>query len=141
MSLFPTLQRWGRDPWSSLQRELNQAFDRALPAEVNDWIGAYPVDIRETEDQVIVKAEMPGFDKKDIDVSLENGVLSIQAQREDQGEGEEHLKERRFTRISRTFTLPKPVDEQNVDAALKDGVLALTLNKQEDSKRQKIEVK
>jgi HSP20 family protein len=141
--MFPTLNRRGWDPFSSLQRELNRAFDRAMPEEQQDLVGAYPVDIRETDDQVIVEAELPGFDKKDVDITLENGVLSIQAQREDNGQnnGERHLNERRFTRVARSFTLPQNVDEQNVDASLDGGVLTLKLSKQEQAKAKKIEVK
>jgi len=143
MSMFPTLSRRGWDPFAGLQRELNRAFDRAWPQQEEDLVGAYPVDIRETDDQVVVEAELPGFDKKDVDITLENGVLTIQAQREDQGEhnGERHLNERRFTRVARSFTLPQNVDEQNVDAKLDSGVLTLTLNKQEPAKGRKIEVK
>jgi HSP20 family protein len=141
--MFPTLGRRGWDPFSSLQRELNRAFDRAWPEEQQDLVGAYPVDIRETDDQVVVEAELPGFDKKDVDITLENGVLTIQAEREDKGEqnGQRHLNERRFTRVARSFTLPQTVDEQNVDAKLDGGVLTLTLNKQEQAKTRKIEVK
>ena len=143
MSMFPTMRR-GFDPFSSLQRELNRAFDRAWPEEQQqDLVGAYPVDIRETDDQVVVEAELPGFDKKDVDITLENGVLTIQAEREDNGEsnGQRHLNERRFTRVARSFTLPQTVDEQNVDARLDNGVLTLSLNKKEEARSRKIEVK
>jgi HSP20 family protein len=143
--MFPTLRRGSWDPFSSLQRELNRAFDRAWPEEQGDVVGAYPVDIRETEDRVVVEAELPGFDKKDIDITLENGVLTIQAARADkpdsENNGKRHLNERRFTRVARSFTLPQTVDEQNVEATLDGGVLTLTLNKQEQAKTRKIEVK
>jgi HSP20 family protein len=143
--MFPSLSRRGgfSDPFTSLQRELNRAFDRAWPEEQQDLVGAYPVDIRETDEQLVVEAEMPGFDKKDIEVTLENGVLSIQAQRQDEseGDGQRHLNERRFTRVARSFTLPQHVDEQDVEAQLDNGVLTLKLNKKEEARSRKIEVK
>lgn len=141
MSMFPTLGRGFNAPFDTLRRELDRAFDRALPEQQQDLIGAYPVDIRETNDQVVVEAELPGFEKQDVDVTLESGVLTIQAQREDQGEGERHLNERRFTRVARSFTLPQSVDENSVDAQLDNGVLTLTLSKKEASMSRRIEVK
>ena len=141
MSLFPALTRSARDPWAALRRELDAAFDRGWPGETGDGFGAYPADIRETADQVIVEAELPGFEKKDVDVRLEHGVLTIQAQREDRGAGQRHLSERQFTRVSRILKLPKPVDEQNVEAQLQDGVLTLKLNKTEDATARTIEIR
>lgn len=136
---------WG-DPFESLHRE----FDRAL----NRWAGdgetqpgaltaAYPVDIHEDENNIYVEAEMPGFRKDEIHVTLENGVLTIEAERKprDEGEGSRHLNERRYTRVARSFTLPNTVDEGDVDAKLEDGILHLTLTKREEVKPRKIEVK
>lgn len=143
--MFPTLRRNMVTPF-----DLLRDFDRSLqqlgwdndngPAYAT---AAYPVDVRETDDHVVVEAEMPGFAKEDIDITLERNTLSIQATRrtEKKAEGQEHLTERRYNRVARSFTLPVPVDEGNVDAKLEDGVLTLTLNKREEAKPRKITVK
>lgn len=145
--MLPTLSRKGRgfvNPFEWVDRELgnwaNQWFNGD---EQRDVLGAYPVDIREDENYIYVEAEMPGFKKDEIDVTLESGVLHIQAQRtiEKQESGQRHLTERRFNRISRSFTMPNAVDEGKVDAGLKDGVLHLKLHKREEVKPRKIEVK
>jgi len=73
---------------------------------------------------------------------LENGVLTIAAERGPaEAKGEQHLSERRYTRVSRSFMLPKTIDENKVDAKLADGVLSLTLHKRDEVKPRQIEVK
>jgi HSP20 family protein len=105
-------------------------------------VGAYPVDIREDDNNVYVDAELPGFKREQVDVTIENGILTIQAERQpDEQQGDSHLRERRYTRVARSFTLPNGVDENSVDAKLDDGVLKLTLQKSEQVKPRKIEVK
>ena len=140
MSRLPSMLGGWTSPWSAMQRELERALD---PDRGNggDWAAAYPVDVRETDENVVVEAELPGFDKKDVSVALENGILTIQARREEEAkEGEHHLRERRFTRVARSFTLPSTVDEDNVDAQLEEGVLTLTMRKKESVRPRKIEV-
>lgn len=135
-------------PFDVLQREIDRAFDRAWgwsdDGGAAGRTAAYPVDIRETDEAIVVEAELPGFKKDEIEVSMEQGVLSINAQRkaaeEHKGE-QEHLTERRFTRVSRSFRLPLPVDESQVNAQLDGGVLTLTLPKREEVKPRRIEVK
>ena len=105
--------------------------------------GVYPVDIREDENHIYVDAELPGFKNSEVEVTLENGLLHIQAERKEETEpkGEVHLRERRFTRVSRSFSMPNTVDEKKVEAALQNGVLHLTLNKREEVKPKKIAIK
>ena len=107
--------------------------------------GVYPVDVREDQDHIYVEAELPGYKRDEIEVTLENGMLHILAQRKAEGQpqpqGEQHLRERRFTRVARSFTLPNTVNEGKVDARLEDGVLHLTLHKREEVKPRRIEVK
>jgi HSP20 family protein len=104
------------------------------------------VDIREDQDHFYVEAELPGFKKDDIDITLENQTLTISAERsaenkeDGQKTGELLLHERRYTRFVRSFTLPPTVDEQTVNAKLADGVLTVTLNKREETKPRKITV-
>lgn len=126
-----------------------EMFRRELENWPGSWrseeygVGNYPVDIHEDENFIYVEAELPGFKKNEIEVTLENGVLNIQAQRgtETKNKGESHLTERRFTRVARAFSLPNTVDESKVDANLADGLLTLKLHKREEVKPRKIEVK
>jgi len=103
----------------------------------------YAVDVREDADHIYVEAELPGFTKPEVDVTLENSTLTISAERrseEKRGEknGDYLLNERRYTRFLRSFTLPPTVNEQNVQAKLTDGVLTITLKKREETKPRKI---
>ncbi len=133
----------GDTPIDFLQDEFNRMLSRWW-SEGSDrgTTGIYPVDIREDDDHIYVEAELPGFKREDVEVTLENGMLHILAQRKQaEVKGEAHLAERRFVRVARSFTLPNSVDEGKVDAKLVDGVLYLTLNKREEVKPRKIEVK
>lgn len=133
------------DPFDALHRDFDRMLSRYANGDIEAPVAGYPVDIREDADSVYVEAELPGFKRDQINVTLENGVLTIEAQRtaqpDDQAQGEQHLNERRFTRVSRSFSLPNTVDENSVDAKLEDGVLHLTLSKREEVKPRKIEVK
>ncbi len=131
-----------RDPFENLHRDFDRMLSRHFADEENNLVGAYPVDIREDEDNLYVDAELPGFGRDDVNVTIENGVLTIEAERKaEEQPGAQHLHERRYTRVARSFTLPKTVDENKVDATLADGVLKLTLHKREEVKPRKIEVK
>lgn len=110
---------------------------------MEELTAAYPVDIREEDDTLRVDAELPGFKKDQVQVTLDQGVLRIVAERKEKEKikGQRHLHERRYTRIERCFTLPTPVDESKVDAKLDDGVLHLTLHKTKEAQRCRIAVK
>jgi len=136
------------DPYEAVQREFDNMLGR--------WIGAgqgnggqrlapYAVDVREDADHFYVEAELPGFKKDDVDVTLENQQLTIAAERKEEHDekndkGELLLHERRYNRFLRSFTLPPTVDEQTVNAKLNDGVLTITLNKREETKPRRIDV-
>lgn len=131
-------------PFDLLQREIDRAFDRVWGMGGNGGYqtAAYPVDIREDDNNIIVEAEMPGFKNEEIEVTMEQGVLTINGSRkEEEKKGDKHLTERRFTRVTRSFRLPTPVDEGKVDAHLEHGVLTLTLPKREEVKPRRIQVK
>ncbi|MFA9477083.1 Hsp20/alpha crystallin family protein [Phycisphaerales bacterium AB-hyl4] len=134
-------------PFDLLQREIDRAFDRAwgnAPDAGYGGVASYPVDIHEDANNVIVEAELPGFTKQNIDVTMEQGVLTINAHREmkqDQEKTERYLHERRYTRVSRSFRLPTPVDESKIECKLNEGVLTIHLPKREEVKPRKIEVK
>jgi HSP20 family protein len=101
------------------------------------------VDVREDADHIYVEAELPGFRKDEVDITLENSTLTISAERKENSQNENGdwlLRERRYSRFLRSFTLPPTVDEQSVDAKLSDGVLLVTLNKREETKPRKVMV-
>ncbi len=111
------------------------------------WAAApFGVDIREDADHIYVDADLPGFKKDEVDVTLEGGTLTITAEKREEQKGKKErrdegdylLRERRYEHYQRSFTLPQSVDDQNVNAKLEDGCLCITLNKTEQSKRKKI---
>ena len=148
--MIPMTRQNVATPMDTLHRELDRAFDRLWAGGspgLTEWTGAasYPVDIHEDDDAIYVEAELPGFKKEEIDVSMEQGILTINAHRRaettEQSKAERYLHERQYTRVSRSFRLPVPVDEGKVECLLKDGVLNIRLSKREELKPRKIEVK
>ncbi len=134
------------DPFGSLESRMNQLFrgmlDGVGTSEVG--LGNYPVDVEEDDNAIIIEAELPGFAREEIDVHLENGVLTIKAERKPKqngGQKKRHMSERRYTRVQRAFTVPRTVDGSDVEAKLEGGVLTLTLKKSEESKPRKIEIR
>jgi HSP20 family protein len=108
---------------------------------VADW--APSVDVSETDGEYQIKAEIPDVKKEDVKVTLEDGVLTIQGERkfEQEERGKKyHRVERSYGSFVRSFTLPDLVDEANVKAEFKDGVLNLKLPKSEKVKPKAIEV-
>ena len=131
------------EPFSLMRREFDRFFRRMWgDGWADEELAAYPVDIREDDDSVLVEAELPGFKRDEINVTLEQGVLRISAERKaEESKGTRHLTERRYTRIERAFTLPGAVDESHVEANLDNGVLSLRLPKTSEAKARRIEVK
>lgn len=126
-----------------LLRDMDRAFHGRVGVDNEDLTAKYPVDIHEDEDGLTVSAELPGFTKDQVDISVDNGVLTIAAHRDStkKEHGVTHLYERRFSRVRRQFTLPTTVDTTGVDAKLADGLLILRLKKKDEVKPRKIEVK
>ncbi|MGD2115661.1 MAG: Hsp20/alpha crystallin family protein [Acidobacteriota bacterium] len=105
---------------------------------------APPVDIRETEEAYEVMADLPGFDKENVDITLENNVLTLRGERAwegDQGEQSYRRIERAYGEFTRSFSLPSQVDAEKVDATFKDGVLTVTIPKSAESRPRRIAVK
>ena len=138
-------------PWTgmtSFRKEMDRLLDRflepawtELPA-VGEW--QPKVDISETKDALIVKAELPGVDQKDIAVSLQDNVLSVKGEKE--GETEEkdkryHRVERSYGVFSRVMRLPAAVDGGKATAEFKEGVVTITLPKAPEAKGTTIPVK
>jgi HSP20 family protein len=144
------LVRW--DPFRELEdmsERLNRMFARpALRSSgketltVADWVPT--VDISETDEEYLIKAELPEVKKEDVKVTVEDGVLTLQGERRQEKEEKGkryHRVERSYGSFVRSFTLPESVDEAKVKAEYKDGVLSLHLPKTEKVKPKAIEVK
>lgn len=126
---------------SQFQDEISRLFDaRENPAR--DWVPA--VDIRETAKEYIVHADVPGVDPEKIEITLEGGVLTIQGERQwesKDAEKEYRRVERARGRFYRKFNLPDTVNEDKVSAKNKNGVLEVTIPKQERVLPRKIAIK
>ena len=140
------------DPFEAAQRQFEGVLGRLMNGQQENGgarLAPYGVDIREDQDHFYVEAELPGFKKDDVDITLENQTLTIAAERHEVSKpgdepagkkGELLLHERRYSRFLRSFTLPPTVNDQTVNAKLSDGVLTVTLNKREETKPRKIAV-
>jgi len=141
-----TLVRWA--PWQELEsmnRQLGRLLDDSRGGIGEESAGhwAPSVDIRETEDALLVQAELPGIDKKDVKVEVHDGVLSISGERryeKDVSEKNVHRVERAYGSFSRSFSLPTNIDGEHVEAEMKDGVLEVRLHKRESAKPKSIEI-
>lgn len=133
-----SLSTFGLRPW-----DLDSFFEPIFSNCGDDiCVGAYPVDIHEEKEHLYVEAELPGFSKDEINVTLEDFILTIEANRKpSKADGAKHLTERRYTHVTRRFRLPKSVSRSNVDAKLDQGVLTLKLGKRKVVNPQKIEVR
>ena len=144
------LIRWrGRREVDSFRNEVDRLFDdfftgspfgRSL--EKADWSPA--MDVSEIENEIIVHAEIPGVDAKDIDVTIDGKQLTIKGERKQEYEDKDnnyHHIERRYGTFSRSFELPSHVDGNNIDAVYKDGVLTLKLPKIKGESIKRIEVR
>ena len=144
----PSLTTWpsfGR--LSDLRDEIDRIFEsplteltRTAPL-VSGWAPA--LDVYEEKDHFIVKAELPGMKKEDIEVSFTDGSLSISGERKSESKHEDaevYRAERFFGRFQRTVTLPTPVAVDKTKASYKDGVLTVTLPKTEEAKPKHIDV-
>ena len=151
------LIRWQRPEtarWSPLRQltnlrdEIDRLFDEPFSflGETQPFMGGWSpaLDVFEDKDNLLVKAELPGMKKEDIEISLHDNVLSLSGERKEEHkhqEGEIHRSERFVGKFQRTLTLPTPVAADKVKASYKDGILTVTLPKTEESKPKQIEIK
>ena len=143
----PELSTWpGFGGLSTLRNEIDRLFEAPLTelARASQFLsGAAPaVDVYEDKENFVVKAELPGMKKEDIDVSLHDGSLSISGERSEEKveNGEVYRSERYFGRFQRTVALPASVNAAQIKAQYKDGVLTVTLPKAEEAKPKQIDV-
>jgi HSP20 family protein len=141
------LTRWGafRDV-SQLQNDLNRLFeDRVGPSRGTESFGwAPPVDVFEDSEGLTFKFELPEVDAKDVQVSVEDGVLSVRGERKLEHEAKRenyHRIERAYGAFARSFTLPATLDAEKVTAEAKHGVLRVYLPKRAEAKLRAIQVK
>jgi len=148
-----TLIKW--DPFGdliSIQEKMNRLFDDTLirsdsygsdeELRMANW--APPVDIYETENEIVLKAELPEIEKNSVEINVDNNMLILCGHRELEKETEKenyHRIERSYGSFKRSFTLPTTVDQNKIDAAFKNGVLKIVMTKKLDSKPRQIEIK
>jgi len=147
--------QFGLIPWGEerqvtrLRREMDRLFDRFFEGwpfrsvvEEGEW--APSVDVSETGKDIIIKAELPGMDPKEIDISVQSGVLTIRGERkkEEEKKGEDlHRVERKYGAFMKSIQLPAEVDVEKVRAEYKNGVLSINLPKTKEAAVKKIEIK
>ena len=144
------LTRW--DPFRdlvTLQDRMNRLFEDSLSrSKTTDQemaMGAWTpaVDIYETPEQIVMRADLPGIAEKDIDVRIENNVLVLRGERKFLKEAKEedyHRIERSYGVFSRTFQLPGTIDQNKIQAVHQDGVLEVRLPKREDTKPRQVKI-
>jgi HSP20 family protein len=133
----------------NLHREMDELFDRFfsepwwMPERYFGGTFSPAFDISETDDEILVKAELPGVDPKDVDVNLTGNELTIKGEKKEEREekGESiHTMERRFGCFCRSFNLPCDVQQDKIEAKYKDGILNLKLPKAESAKKKSLKI-
>ena len=149
------MMAWDVTPWKPfrelerVRREMDRLwdsfFDERLTRrgeEVREWLPS--VDVAETDKDIVVKAEIPGIDPNDIDISLANDLLTIKGEKKQEKEEKEenyHLVERSYGVFTRSVRLPGQVQNDRISASYKDGILKVTLPKSEETKKKEIKIK
>lgn len=135
-------------PWQELD-ELSNRFSRMFggldeSSETGVWLP--PVNVEETGEELILSAELPGMSEEEVEIELENNVLTIRGEKqmvreEGKEESRAHLVERRYGQFQRSFTLPRTVKGDDISAHFRDGVLHIHMPKAPEAKGRKIQIK
>jgi HSP20 family protein len=141
--------RW--DPFKdlvTLREKMNRLFEDAVTSRgeqkdliTSSWAPA--VDIYEDENQLVLTAEVPGIDEKDIEIKLEDNTLSIHGERKMEKETKEenyHRLERAYGSFYRSFTLPNYIDQEKIQAQHENGILKITMPKKPELKTRKVKI-
>lgn len=131
-----------RDIEDEMDSLLGRFFGREQPVQ-GERAWAPAVDVRETGTDVVVKAELPGVDAKDVDITVEGNMLTIKGERKSEENKKEegyYYSERRYGSFVRSLTLPREVDEARTRASYKDGVLTVLMPKKKEEKAKQIKV-
>jgi HSP20 family protein len=126
-----------------IRREFDRLLEDMLPANDGEKILAPPVDVYETDSEVVVKAELPGVDKENIDVTIKENAVHIKAERKEEREEKTenvYRVERFYGRIERVVPLPVDVKPDKAKAEYKDGVLEIRIPKEKVSKEAKVKI-
>ncbi len=126
-----------------MNRLLDMAWNREIGEELKEGIWQPPVDIYEDENSVVIKAELPGVDQKEIDIRIEDNTLTLRGERKHSQEVKKenyHRVERFYGTFQRSFSLPHTIDQEHVKATCDQGVLTITLPKREEKKPKQINV-
>jgi len=138
-----------RDPFMALHREVNRLFDDAfrsfdMPSgRMSNWSGTWPnIEVSDNDQELLVVAEVPGMEEKDIEVLLGDGTLTLRGERKEEKESKNHFSERFYGRFERRIPLGYEIEEDRVSASFNNGVLSVTLPKtaQDQSKTKRIPV-
>jgi len=136
------------EPVYTLQQRLNRLLEEtflplgAEPFSIAAWSPS--CDIYETENEIVVKAEIPGVKKEDVKLSMQDSVLTLSGERkfEEETKKENYVRvERGYGSFTRSFTLPPSVDAKKISAEFKDGLLEVKLPKSEQAKPKEVEIK
>jgi len=138
------------EPFREMRRMhdmLDQLMDRSFldyPTLAGERLSFLPVDVYQTNENVVVRATAPGIKAEDIDISITGDMLTIKggsSEEKEEKDAQYYLRERRFSQFSRSITLPAPVKAEEASAEYMDGILTLTLPKLEEVKPKTITVK
>ena len=140
ISPFRDFERMRRD----MDRLWGSFFERGTlrGEDGREWLPS--LDVAETKNEIVVKAEVPGLEPKDIDISLSDGVLTIKGEKKQEKEEKEenyHLIERSFGSFFRSIRLPNEVQSDKINASYKNGVLKIVLPKSEEAKKKEVKIK
>lgn len=144
--MLPTTRRWSRTPRTlpDLRNEVERLFEDFFERPTGDFGSFTPAaDLYETDEAFTVEMELPGFDRDDIDVTVEQGMLTVSGRRAAETEDRDesyHLRERSVGRFSRSFSLPASINADDVKARFENGVLRVDMPKAAEAKTRKIEV-
>lgn len=143
------LTPWKPFEFDRLRKEMDRLWDSFFEGrpggrnrEEGEWLPS--LDVAETKGDLVVKAELPGMDPKDIDISLSEGVLTIRGEKKQEKEEREegyHLIERSYGSFTRSIRLPKEVQSEKIEASFKNGILKVVLPKSEEAKKKEIKIK
>ena len=135
--------KFNSNSYPSSFRFFEDALNDLIQAPVSSRPWTPSVDIFETQNELVVKADLPEVKQEDIAINLENGVLSLKGERKFERKEDKagyHRMERGYGSFARNFAIPETVDPEKVQAAFKDGVLTVTLPKKEIAKPRAIKV-
>ena len=129
----------------SIQDEMNRVVDDFFgrPMTKLEWtegVWSPSVDVSETKDSVVIKAEMPGMNKDDVKISIQDNVLTLKGEKKQERDANYHRIERSYGSFCRSFTLPTLVKTDEIKASYKNGVLNITLPKTEEVKPKEIPI-